>query len=205
MSQKPPGDISRIQIDNIEDWTKIQTNFTDAILSSLSQKLADTETQEVVKAHLLRWRENIFQLAKPNLRVNGRNLEDYAEGQEGNEMTASIPDTEPFDEILDRRIWSLNAERMVWDKELGDRRRRIPTEIEHLVESMLTGEEPSLEEAIPEIQMEEEDNLGCKPAVAELFQETFEIFQRLDQKAPQLLERTERARNIAEEIRSLST
>ena len=47
-------------------------------------------------------------------------------------------ETEPFDEVLDRRIWSLSTERMTWDKELAERRRTAPTEVQHLVEDLLT-------------------------------------------------------------------
>lgn len=56
MSQKLSGDSSRIQIDSIEDWFQMQKNFTDAIMSSLSQTHLDYGTHEAVKAHLLRVR-----------------------------------------------------------------------------------------------------------------------------------------------------
>lgn len=57
MSQKPAGDMSRIQIDNIEDWFQIQKNFTEAIMSCLPQThVASDGVQEAVKAHLLQVR-----------------------------------------------------------------------------------------------------------------------------------------------------
>lgn len=40
---------------------------------------------------------------------------------------------EPFDEALDRHIWSLSDQRLKWDKEIADRRRSRPQEIEKLV------------------------------------------------------------------------
>jgi hypothetical protein len=37
---------------------------------------------------------------------------------------------EPFDEALDRRIWSLADTRLQWHKRIAEARRTIPTEIE---------------------------------------------------------------------------
>lgn len=72
-----------------------------------------------------------------------------------------ILDTEPFNEDLDRRIWSLNAERMALDKELGDRRRKTPLDMERLVEDMLLDEPPSLDgdEEIVTIVMPDEGTI----------------------------------------------
>jgi len=45
---------------------------------------------------------------------------------------------EPFDEALDRHIWSLSDQRLKWDKDVADRRRTRPTDIEKLVAESLT-------------------------------------------------------------------
>jgi hypothetical protein len=37
---------------------------------------------------------------------------------------------EPFDEALDRHIWSLADTRLQWQKRIADARRTIPTEVE---------------------------------------------------------------------------
>lgn len=42
-------------------------------------------------------------------------------------------DVEPFDEALDRHIWSLSDQRLKWDKEIADRRRSRPEDIEKSV------------------------------------------------------------------------
>ena len=44
---------------------------------------------------------------------------------------------EPFDEALDRHIWSLSDQRLKWDKEIADRRRLRPEDIEKLVKESL--------------------------------------------------------------------
>jgi hypothetical protein len=43
---------------------------------------------------------------------------------------------EPFDEALDRHIWSLSDQRLKWDREVAGRRRTRPTEIEALVQEI---------------------------------------------------------------------
>jgi hypothetical protein len=39
-------------------------------------------------------------------------------------------DMEPFDEALDRRVWSLAATRMQWQKRLAETRQKLPKELE---------------------------------------------------------------------------
>lgn len=41
----------------------------------------------------------------------------------------SLIETEPFDEALDRRIWSLASTRLQWHKRISEVRRTIPNEI----------------------------------------------------------------------------
>lgn len=43
---------------------------------------------------------------------------------------------EPFDEALDRHIWSLSDQRLKWDREIAGRQRTRPTEIEALVQDI---------------------------------------------------------------------
>lgn len=58
--------------------------------------------------------------------------------------------TKPFDETLDRRIWSLNAERLAWDKTLSDRRRNVPLEVEQLVNDLLDQQRAAIPTPPPE-------------------------------------------------------
>lgn len=44
---------------------------------------------------------------------------------------------EPFDEALDRHIWSLSDQRLKWDKEIADRRRSRAEEIEKSITESL--------------------------------------------------------------------
>lgn len=86
--------------------------------------------------------DTLFDIARPNLRINGRTIDEPC-GDEDGELTTthlsfSYPlftslDVEPFDEALDRHIWSLSDQRLKWDKEIADRRRSRPEDIEKLV------------------------------------------------------------------------
>lgn len=38
---------------------------------------------------------------------------------------------EPFDEALDRRIWSLADNRLAWHKAISETRRKLPQELEY--------------------------------------------------------------------------
>ena len=48
-----------------------------------------------------------------------------------------MAEMEPFDETLDRRIWSLANTRLQWHKRIAETRRTIPTDIEGSVSSLL--------------------------------------------------------------------
>ncbi len=68
---------------------------------------------------------------------------------------------EPFDEALDRRIWSLADTRLQWHKRIAEARRAIPKEIETNVATLverhreldaasLTTAEDDMDEPVPE-------------------------------------------------------
>ena len=71
--------------------------------------------------------ETLFDVARPNLRINGRTTE------EPSEVVEEDDNMEPFDEALDRHIWSLSDQRLKWDKDIAERRRTRPREIEALI------------------------------------------------------------------------
>lgn len=70
---------------------------------------------------------------------------------------------EPFDEALDRRIWSLAATRLQWQKRVSETRRKLPLEIEAMILELLeeqktaeVEEAASLQEDIGFDQVEED-------------------------------------------------
>jgi hypothetical protein len=73
--------------------------------------------------------DRTFTSAQPNLRVNGQNFESAT--------TTADASEEPFDEALDRRIWSLADNRLAWHKVISDTRRKVPKEMEGRVGEVL--------------------------------------------------------------------
>ncbi len=66
---------------------------------------------------------------------------------------------EPFDEALDRQIWSLADSRLGWHKSLAETRRTVPREIEAALaalqaqQSTSFSEDMDVDEAIPEVEL----------------------------------------------------
>ncbi|KDQ11741.1 hypothetical protein BOTBODRAFT_162571 [Botryobasidium botryosum FD-172 SS1] len=199
-------EIPRVMVDTVDDWEHVKTNYTSAIHQVLEAKLSSTihtqQDREALLAHLLQWRDRTFEIAKQNLRVNGRNFEDYAEEEE---------ETEPFDEALDRRIWSLSEERIHWDKCLADRRRRTPADVQRLMEDLVKRQQAA--EYIPTIE-EEPNNVDMSEAIVvspeqqERTTKTYETLlssiSELNEQIPKLVERADRARKVADEVANLS-
>jgi len=77
-----------------------------------------------------------------NLRINGHDYEDFIQGGLLGEhrrdnlpspacarRTADSSATEPFDEVLDRNIWSMYAERTAWEVEVSGQRKERPRQL----------------------------------------------------------------------------
>ncbi|KAF8894388.1 hypothetical protein BD779DRAFT_1500776 [Infundibulicybe gibba] len=127
-------DLPRVSIDSIQNWEHVKSRYAQAILTKLETELSATGTLEeraALLAHINEYIESTWSIARPNLRVNGQNLELLDEhGQ----------DMEPFDESLDRRIWSLADTRLKWHKRIAETRRKVPATIENeFIEICKTG------------------------------------------------------------------
>jgi hypothetical protein len=67
-------------------------------------------------------------------------------------MHSSEPlDLEPYDELLDRQLWTHFATRLRWDKTLSARRREDPANAQALVEDLVMRERESEKDDIPPI------------------------------------------------------
>lgn len=63
---------------------------------------------------------------------------------------------EAFDEALDRRIWSLADNRIKWHTLIAERRRKVPTETEKTVTTLLGNHHKFDDEALPALSNVEE-------------------------------------------------
>ncbi|KAI0373359.1 hypothetical protein BV20DRAFT_1104433 [Pilatotrama ljubarskyi] len=198
-------ELPRISVETLDDWRRIKRNYTIAALTALDEQLAGTgtaEDREVLLAHLHRFIDRTFDMARPNIRVNGQNLEDINEDEE---------DMEPFDEGFDRHIWSLSDQSLRWDLQIARERRTKPEEIERQMRELLASQaELDTEEAAvldelgeEDVQIDDEIPAAAHQRIEDVASQTFAIVEELKQAVPVQLERSERVKTVAEEIKAL--
>jgi hypothetical protein len=90
-----------------------------------------------------------FAKSQPNLRVNGRNFESLDENEQGQMISSPsfsysaltighpVSDMEPFDEALDRWIWSHADNPLQWHSKIAETRRTQPNDIEDSFRDLL--------------------------------------------------------------------
>ncbi|KAI0350100.1 hypothetical protein OH77DRAFT_1103073 [Trametes cingulata] len=198
-------DLPRISVETLDDWRRIKRNYTIAALTALDDQLTpstSSEDRELLLAHLHRFIDRTFDMARPNIRVNGQNLEDINEDEE---------DMEPFDEGFDRHIWSLSDQSLRWDLQIARERRTKPEEIERQMRELLASqadldaEEAAALDELDEVdaQVVEEIPAEAHQRIEEIASQTFATVEELKQVVPVQLERSERVKTVAEEIKAL--
>jgi len=195
-------DLHRIAVGNVQDWQILCSNYRHATLASFqSQILAhglNNETDTLL-AHINQYIERTFSIARPNLRVNGQNLESLDEN--GREMEA-------FDETLDRRIWSLADNRIKWHTLIAERRRLVPIETERTVTTLLGHHHNLDDDALPALLDAEEeiaymqDDVQTK-RIEQTLLETSAAVTELDQIISREYERVNRVKIVTTEVKSL--
>jgi hypothetical protein len=82
-----PDQIPRITVERQADWLRVQENANAALSQSLEDRLRTLPPDEAqrlrpkLEAELNAVREQMWEMAKPNLRVNGFNYEEYVESE----------------------------------------------------------------------------------------------------------------------------
>ncbi|PPQ86855.1 hypothetical protein CVT25_012574 [Psilocybe cyanescens] len=202
-------ELPRVSVGSVQDWQKMKNNYKEAAMDQVQQYIStsniSSQEKDLILAHLDQFIQRTFNLAEPNLRVNGNNFESLDES--GREM-------EPFDEALDRRIWSLADTRLQWHKRIAETRRTVPMEIESTVSTLLeqhreldaillpVGSEDVSEE---DVTTEEDGKkiFDCQHRVEQSLQNTSALTNELDQVISQQQERGDRVTVIAREVKSL--
>lgn len=67
---------------------------------------------------------------------------------------------EPFDEALDRHIWSLSDQRLKWDREIARTRTEKPREVEIMLQDLFDRQHEVETEEIADEQIQPKDNRG---------------------------------------------
>ncbi|KAH8120282.1 hypothetical protein DFH11DRAFT_48718 [Phellopilus nigrolimitatus] len=193
-------DLPRVSVDSLQDWQSIRENFNAAALATLEARLVQhglSGQRHLFLPHIKQFVDRTFELAKSNLRINGRNFDDYNEDEQ---------DTDQFDESLDRRVWSLSDQRLKWDLEIAVKRRGVPSEVEALMRDLVAQQRDhdanQFLDSAQDMDVDDrviEDREGTAAANSELSRFANELQETL----PEQLERVDRARQVDGEIRNL--
>ncbi|WRT70181.1 uncharacterized protein IL334_007175 [Kwoniella shivajii] len=197
--------LSRLIIDREPEWLRVKDNVSSALMAAMETRLAtipggkDGDASKVIRKELEgrlgKIRERMFEMSRYNLQVNGQNYEDYVEATEG------------FDETLDRTIWSLQTERVRWETDMAEKRKRLPEAMYRVEEDLEIRrvdaewypdeeeDEKDLEKEIPPPPRHEE--------VKETFKVVIDNLAEVAKSAPIQLQRAQRAQTVREEIASL--
>jgi len=197
-------DLPRISVDTIQQWQRIKSEYRKASIVLLDARLTAKgkvrqQDRDLFITHLHQYIDTVFGIAKPNLRVNGRNFED---------MDGNDEEIEPFDEALDRHIWSLSDQRLKWDREIARTRTEKPREVETLLPDLFDRQREAgmeeMEEAVDEKDQMESDPLDERlPQIEQVFQKTFALSEELNQSIPVQSERSKRVKTVMKEVKTL--
>ncbi|KAF7984087.1 hypothetical protein HWV62_17658 [Athelia sp. TMB] len=201
------ADLPRISVDTLQEWNSMKSNYINAAVASLDARLKaksldSTETRDRCLARINEYIDSVFEMAKPNVRVNGRNFEEISENDD---------EIEPFDEALDRHIWSLSDQRLKWDREIARTRVERPREVEAMLQDLFERQQEAANQDI-ELTADDLDALGS-PILHELshieqvFQKASsmaeELHQARIQSIPVQMERSKRVKSTTKEIKTL--
>jgi len=195
-------ELPRVSVDSIHEWQKIQSSFNDEMLEVLQEKLGEHNAEqhrEILEQYMQQFLKRTFDIAKPNLRVNGRNFDEFDEDEQ---------DTDQYDEALDRRVWSLSDQRLKWDLEIGLKRRNTPSDVETLVRDLIETQraaDASASSSRPLDVDEEMDEENEEDEGMQIGQSIIEMTAALQEDVKEQLERGERLKDVDAEIRRLKT
>ncbi|KAI4518353.1 DUF572-domain-containing protein [Schizophyllum commune Loenen D] len=148
--------------------------------ASVAGSRATKKEQEAARKALDSYVEGMITAMKANVRVNG---------QEMDTVNEEDLDTEPFDEALDRKIWSLNATNLDWHKQLAHQSKTQPQEIEERMrelveERMAVDAAPAGREEDGEVEVED---VADAEAIFEQIEEVFTETSALNREVVQSL------------------
>ncbi|OJA08225.1 hypothetical protein AZE42_09392 [Rhizopogon vesiculosus] len=192
-------DLPKISVETEQDWRRLQRNISTAFLGRLEVELQAQGASHDIDTflpHMNQFLDTLFAITRPNLRINGRTTEEPPEDDE---------EMEPFDEALDRHIWSLSDQRLKWDREIAGRRRTRPTEIEALVREIYgQHRDVDLDDATENSGPSDvDDSCTPDPEVEETFMHAIAMSAQLSQSISMVYERADRFAAVASEVKAL--
>ncbi|KAH7877773.1 uncharacterized protein C8R40DRAFT_1039062 [Lentinula edodes] len=181
----------RVSIETMSDWSHIKANCAQAAKTSLAKELvlAGLSESSALSQHLDQFIQNTFRLAQPNLRVNGQSFDERVED-----------DIEPFDEALDRHVWSLHDQRLGLHKTIATSRRTEPWKIEKTLLGSLE-QNHKLDGLESEFNDSQENLTMDIDGIEDALLQTTAWAQELSQSIPNQTERTARLQNVTTELK----
>ncbi|KAG6861900.1 hypothetical protein C0995_010606 [Termitomyces sp. Mi166 len=215
-------DFPRVSLATVNDWQRLKANYTSNVLDVLDEHTEShglVAERDALLAHANQYIERVFEVAQPNLRINGHNFESLDQ----DEYSASAlptrvapsdlpPDTEPFNEALDRKIWSLADTRLQWQKRIAEKRRTLPQQFERTILDLFNQQRvidasataARHTEVVEDTDPDDIDEIiPSHSHIEEGFRKTVALGEELDQTTVSQEERAERARAAAGEVKAL--
>lgn len=190
-------DIPRISVGSAQDWEKLKIKYRKEAIEILEKYIPADGLGNERDALMRRANEIIdqtFRIAQSNIRINGQNFELLGDGMGSH--------TEQFDEALDRRIWSLAATRLQWQKKIAQTRRKFPSEMEtvlqHLLEEQRTVEMDP-EEIVPDSDVDDAE--AGLPQIQKWSQPVLALGEELSQTIPVQEERSRRFSSVTSSLK----
>ncbi|KAF9070317.1 hypothetical protein BDP27DRAFT_619658 [Rhodocollybia butyracea] len=188
----------RVSIETMGDWSHIKTSYAQAAKISLETELAAAglSKSDTLYQHLDRFVEQTFRLVQPNLRVNGQSFDELGKD-----------DIEPFNEALDRHVWSLHDQRLGLHKTIASTRRKDPSKIEKAVLNSLEQDhkldaiESELDDTHEDFGMNVDGGSDIQHNVEQGLHKTCAMAKELSQSIPNQTGRTERLKIVTAELK----
>ncbi|KAF5391782.1 hypothetical protein D9757_001640 [Collybiopsis confluens] len=170
----------RVSIESSSDWSHIKANYAQTAKADLRREMAAAglSNSSTLFQHLDQLIDQTFRLAQPNLRVNGQSFDERGED-----------DIEPFDEALDRHVWSLHDQRLGLHKTIAATRRAEPLKIEKAMVNSLEQDHRldalEADSEVEEFDMDVRDDLpGLPPDVEDGLRKACAMAEELSQSIP---------------------
>ncbi|CAG7848086.1 SubName: Full=Uncharacterized protein {ECO:0000313/EMBL:CCA66955.1} [Serendipita indica DSM 11827] len=201
----PAHGLSRVTVPSMDSYNAIKDNFRKAVLNVLSTTLPgnkDAAKRALLEKELLKWVDDTFALAGPNLRVNGVNFEEYVDQ----------PRRLPFDEALDRTVIALREQSLVSEQTIAERRRTVPAKVQELLVDLLERQRAAEKALLSELEevpsVADEDEFSFVAREPELREEILEAqreAERLKETIPRELQRAQWVQEVSAELAAQPT
>ncbi|KAJ7647736.1 hypothetical protein FB45DRAFT_894295 [Roridomyces roridus] len=192
--------LPRIEIPSMRVWLRLKSDFAqktrDTLLQDAKRRNLSEAQTAVMLNHGQEFVDRTFTIAQHNIRINGR---DY------DTLQLHEQDAEPFDEVLDRRVWALADSRLKLHSQIAGQRRETPSELAKDLQPLLD-EWGGLD--AEDVTPDEDDDMDSEPQFpldGEVVAQLHAVVGELGQGIPGQHARSERSRAVEAEYKALKS